>query len=88
MHSIYKYPLVITDEQTLELPGDFNILSVVNQKIELEMGTLDELVLYAMTHSLLKGKPMQKVFIRIIGTGKPVNINSLEGYIFLNTVQQ
>ncbi len=88
MHNIYKYPLVIADEQALELPVDSNILSVVNQKIELGRGTMEELVLYAMTHLLLKGEAMQKVFIRIIGTGHPVNINSLDGYTFLNTVQQ
>jgi len=87
MHSIYKYPLVIVGEQALELPIDSKILSVASQEIEIEMGTLKELVLYALV-TTNETEELQTFLIKIIGTGNPINIDSLNGYIFLNTVKQ
>ncbi len=93
MHSIYKYPLEIKDEQVLELPIDAKILSVVSQKTRMvsrENPTphlKEELVLYSLITTNRKFEK-QLVDIKIIGTGHRININDLDGYTFLNTVQQ
>jgi len=96
MHSIYKYPLNIIDEQSFVLPKDNQILSVINQIIAKpppqESGS--QLVLYAMVPTNNDGVVKdekgedQVISIRIIGTGNPIDLDSLDGYTFINTVQQ
>jgi len=85
MQSIYKYPLEITEEQTIELPTEVDILSVVSQRI-LD-GEVENLVLYALVNTNRKFEK-QLIDIKIIGTGHKIDINDLDGYTFLNTVQQ
>lgn len=75
MYSIYKYPLAITDTQTIDLPLESKILSVGYQGG-------DELVLWALVYP--GHRPFPKTF-RIIGTGHP--IRDPDSLRYIGTVQ-
>ncbi len=59
---IYKYPLDITDEQTVALPKGSSTISVLSQN--------DDLVLYAIISDQEELEP-HRIFIR--GTGHPTD---------------
>lgn len=71
---IYKYPLAVTDVQTVELPENATVLSVQAQG--------DELVFWARVNIKAQIKP--RVF-RVIGTGHP--IPDAEYLNYVGTVQ-
>ena len=73
MRSIFKYALRVTDEQTLTLPANAEILSVANQN--------ENIVLYALVDTSVKG--LQNHTIYIHGTGHVVYGDSLA---FIGTV--
>lgn len=69
--NIFKYPLEITDEQTIEMPVNARILTVKTQG--------NQICLWALVtpdHTLEKRK------IRIYGTGHPVD---MENIIYIGT---
>lgn len=78
---IFKYPLEITDDQTIKLPHGARILSAMNQ--------YDNIVLYALISD--NEINTEEVSIRIVGTGYDIDffIPSAVfggGYKFLGTV--
>lgn len=79
---IFKYPLGITDNQTIKLPRGAHILSVMNQH--------DNIVLYALVND--DEKKNVSVSIKIVGTGHSVNFPICspmfvnDAYKFLGTV--
>ncbi len=78
---IFKYPLEITDDQTIKLPHGARILSVMNQH--------DNIVLYALVND--KEKKIESVSTRIVGTGHDIDFfipaaGFGGGYKFLGTV--
>jgi hypothetical protein len=78
---IFKYPIEVTDTQTIKLPAGSRILSVMNQ--------YEKIVLYALVSD--NEKDTKEVSIRIVGTGHVIDffIPALEfggGYTFLGTV--
>ena len=63
MFTIHKFPLTVTDEQTISLPRDARILTVDQQNGQLCLWALvDDQQPTKETHTL-----------RIVGTGHPVN---------------
>jgi hypothetical protein len=74
MRKIFKYPLEITDYQTVEIKSPAILLSVV--------GIDDEIVMYAMVDDLEYGIPVD---VRIIGTGNAIK-DDIDNYKFLGTV--
>jgi len=74
MRKIFKYPLEITDYQTVEIKSPAILLSVA--RID------DEIVMYAMVDDLEYGI---LVDVRIIGTGNAIK-GGIDGYKFLGTV--
>lgn len=72
---IYKYPIKITDNQTIELPEYAQILDVQIQN--------DVPVLWALVDP--KEKP-QKIDIEIIGTGNPIT-NHCVCREYISTIQ-
>jgi len=68
--SIWKYPLKVTDEQILEIPGGAKILSV-----ELQHGVP---CLWALVHP--KNKKKKRV-VQIFGTGNPIPDADLGEYV-------
>lgn len=75
MKTIYKYPFEITDEQTLMLPTNAQILTVQTQ--------WDAPCLWAMIDP--EEKRTEKVTIRVYGTGHP--IDDSDNLDYLGTVQ-
>jgi hypothetical protein len=75
MKSIWKFPLKVTDTQTVQLPIGSKILSAKTQG--------EDIVLYALVDT----KEIQKevISVRIFGTGHPVDI-STESWHYLDTV--
>jgi hypothetical protein len=71
---IFKYPLAIVHEQTIEMPKHSKILCV-----QMQGGVL---CLWAAVNP---DALMEKRIISIVGTGNPTSVN-LDGYI--GTVQQ
>lgn len=61
MRTIFKYPLELTDSQTIQLPEGAAIL-----RVEVQAGTLQ---LWAMVDT---DKPKQNISITIRGTGHPL----------------
>ena len=59
MMKIFKYPLQITDKQTIEVKGLYRPLSVCNQN--------EQLVLYCQVHE--NSSVIRKLEIQIVGTG-------------------
>ena len=74
MKRIFKYPLAMKDEQTIDILSPAQLLSVMEQD--------NRLVLYALIHDGPGWGEKVKVFIR--GTGHPMNKG---GACFLGTVQ-
>ena len=70
MHQIYKYPLDIMSDQSIELPESAQILSVKAQR--------DRLVLYALVDS---SKVNVSRHIEIFGTGHPIFLCASQKYI-------
>ena len=62
MKTIWKFPLEITNTNKINIPKNFNILSVKNQG--------NTLVLYVLVDSAADGH--EEVEINIYGTGNPV----------------
>jgi hypothetical protein len=75
MRKIYKYELLIIDEQKLVLPRESKILSVAEQS--------NQIVLYAFTEN--KNTVDEEYKIIIHGTGH--NASDIENYRFLGTVK-
>lgn len=75
MKVIYKYPLELQDSQFLLLPEAHQVLSVQVQN--------ERLYLWA---SVDTDFPIEKVQIRIIGTGHPILFDH-ENYFYVATVQ-
>lgn len=73
--AIFKYPLAISDNQTLELPVGFTGLSVGEQN--------GQLVMWALIDK--DQTRVETVNIRIYGTGHPIEIDT-DQYKFLGTV--
>ncbi len=71
MLTIYKYPLLITDEQQIELPGNSQILSVAEVR--------NKVVLYALVDT--EAKFTNCVTILIYSTGQPFQQRSALGFI-------
>ena len=65
--TIWKFPLEITDSQIIELPSDYNIIGVYNQK--------EKLVLYLEVDP---DSPKKDYLFEIFGTGHP--IPEIKGY--------
>ncbi len=74
MRKIFKYPLEITDYQTIEIKSPAILLSAV--------GIDDEIVMYAMVDDIEYGIPVD---VRIIGTGNAIK-GDIDNYKFLGTV--
>lgn len=71
--TIWKFPLTITDEQTINVPKGAQILSIQNQ--------FNKPVLYAIVNSKA---PREERYIEIYGTGHPL---SMLGRQYLGTFQ-
>lgn len=78
MMTIWKYPLEITDEQTIELPQRSEILSV-----QMQNGVP---TIWALVDPKAPG-PKVKQKIGIFGTGNPID-GVLFKQAFIGTVQQ
>ena len=75
MKRIFKYPLAVTDEQTIDIIYPARILSVKEQN--------DVLVLYAVVEDI-PGWKYQKVKVFIRGTGNPMS--DAEDAYYIDTV--
>ena len=75
MKTIYKFPLSITDEQTVSMPRGSQVLSVQMQNEQLNVWAL------VNTENLQE----QRKF-RIFGTGNPVDVDG--NWKFVGTVQE
>ena len=84
MKTIYKYTILATDFQLLELPYNSLILSICEQ--------YDNIVLYALVESNNIDTQITDVYdVAVIGTGNSAEIlydgHILEGYDFMSTVK-
>lgn len=77
MKAIWKYPLDITDSQTIEAPEGAEFLSVIEQN---GIPTL-----YALVNP--EGPKVEQYKVQIRGTGHPIEESLLKAYVFLGTVQ-
>jgi hypothetical protein len=75
MKSIYKFTLLIADQQTLTLPKGSRILSVTEQR--------GNIVLYSLVDT--NAESTEDVLIIIHGTGHPAN--DIDDCTFLGTVK-
>lgn len=75
MKRIFKYTIEVTDKQTVKLPVDSLVISVLNQN--------DHLVIYALVDD--EETEMEEKTIRIFGTGYPVDVEEFD-YNFLGSV--
>ena len=73
MKSVHKYSLIVTDEQTLDLPRGAEILSVANQR--------EHIVLYALVDTDVKAIDRHTIYVH--GTGHGVYG---DGIAFIGTV--
>lgn len=73
MKTIWKFPLLITDEQPLLLPSDHEFLSVQIQD--------DTITLWAIVDP---ATPARFIRVRIYGTGNPMP--DMAGFAYLGTV--
>lgn len=72
MKTIWKFPLIVTDEQQIVLPAGSSALSV---------GYQDEtLMLWALIDTEQPGRWSR---VRVIGTGNPADV---DGFIYVGTV--
>lgn len=77
MKTIWKFPLRITDAQTIEMPDGAEILTAQFQG--------DELCLWVMVDS---EKPKRERVIEIFGTGNPIWVDMGVQRKFIATAQQ
>lgn len=77
MKSVYKYILKAEAYQTIIMTVGAKILSTEEQ--------YGQIVVYALVDKLIKG--IEEVGIIILGTGHEVTNESLDDYVFLNTVK-
>lgn len=75
MRTIYKYPLQITDEQIVNIPGDPEILCA-----QMQIGTL---YVWAEIESNADPRP---ITIRIVKTGDP--IDKQESLKYISSVEE
>ncbi len=78
MKTIWKFVLVITDQQEIEMPWDAEILSVQFQG--------EQLCLWALVEPGLYPKPDKRLFL-MFGTGHPIRDELLRSCRFVATVQ-
>lgn len=76
MKRIYKYPLMVIDDQFIDLPVCAQLLSVMNQN--------DTIVLYAMVEDTEMN--IEQIKIRIFGTGNLIIEHSEHRLRFVGTV--
>lgn len=77
MKTIYKYPLTLVDEQTIQLPKGADILSV--QWIR------NQLCIYALVDT--QESEMENRQIKIFGTGNPILPNTTpKKHLFVGTI--
>jgi len=76
MKAIYKYELNGDTLQTVLLPADSTVLSVVEQH--------QDIVMYAVVD--VEQENTQEIVFLLLGTGQDFD-NTLDGYSFLNTVK-
>lgn len=74
MRKIFKYPLEITDHQTVKIKSPAVLLSVT--------GIDDGIIMYAIVDDLEYGIPVD---VMIIGTGNAIK-DDIDNYKFLGTV--
>ena len=74
MRKIFKYPLEVTDYQTIEVKNPAILLSVAGQN--------NLIVMYAMVDDIEYGIPVD---VMIIGTGHAIK-DDIDSYKFLGTV--
>jgi len=77
MLRIYKFPIEITDIQTLSIKGYNRCLSVIEQN--------DKLVIYAYVD--IDNENEKQVEIAVIGTGNSITGEIMFNWTFLGTVQ-
>lgn len=77
MKTIYKYPLRLTDVQTMRAPEGARFLSAQSQHGEITVWAL-----------VAPDAPIESYTVRIVGTGNPIQPNDLTGLRYLNTAQQ
>lgn len=83
MHTVYKYPIQVTDEQGIEMPLGSQILSIHSQT--LPFGPKDEaLCLWALVN--IDENRKETRMLRIVGTGHP--FEDVDKYKFICTTQQ
>lgn len=75
MKTIWKYPLVIDDEQVIQAPCGAQLLSIQVQN--------DVVCLWCLVESLNPPSPL-KIILK--GTGHPCN-NTTTGYSYIDTFQ-
>jgi len=77
MKTIYKYPIKVIDEQELQLPKGYKLLTVINQN--------DVPVIYAIVDT--EEIKTETLWIRIFGTGNALDDDYLNNsYDYLGTV--
>lgn len=76
MITIYKYPLAITDTQTVKIPSEHKILTA-----QMQAGAL------CMWVGVDTKTDSEDVEVKIIGTGNPINQDALDGFDYLTSVQ-
>lgn len=76
MNTIYKYPLRITDDQSIKMPEGAKILTAQMQG--------ETLCLWAEVNPAL---PLERRFFEIIGTGNPLPSGMGASRTYINTVQ-
>lgn len=75
---IFKYPLEITDKQTIRVPAGGIPLSVIEQR--------GNVVLYALVPEDNDPGVTKDLEIRIVGTGCPITFDTVNDFPFLGTV--
>jgi hypothetical protein len=79
--SVYKYPIPITDNVTIDLPVGAEILSVGVQKGVNVHGYPEAVCLWAL---VTPASPVERRRFRVVGTGHPISSN--ENLKFIGTV--
>lgn len=75
-YRIYKYPIQVTDKQTIKLPAEYQILCVqVQETIPCIWALIDP------------DNPEQEVFIETIGTGHPILYEGRTRRSYIGTYQ-
>ena len=76
MNAIYKYELSVYTLQTVSLPINSTVLSVVEQH--------QKVVVYAIVD--VEQENIEEIVFLVLGTGEVFD-NNIDGYSFLNTVK-